>query len=124
MPEQGWIIEMVAYDVSVNLVFFRRRGLRSSTPAWNRWTEPLREAEDLGGGAGAVDAQVDRTGRARARLEIGVHEAKTRPSAKLQPITCGQRGGGVSLKLPATERSSGRPRFAALPSLALLTRRR
>src|SRR5262245_33199179 len=69
----------------------RRRGLRPPAPTWNRWTEPLREGEVLGGGTGPLDARVDRTGTARARLEMMVHEVKTQLSAKLQLTFCGQR---------------------------------
>ena len=33
LPEHGWIIEVVAYDVSVNVVFFARCRLRSDATA-------------------------------------------------------------------------------------------
>jgi hypothetical protein len=32
LPERGWIIEMVAYDVSVNLVFFGGAAFRNPPP--------------------------------------------------------------------------------------------
>ncbi len=32
LPEQGWVIEMVAYDVSVNLVFFGGADFESPPP--------------------------------------------------------------------------------------------
>jgi hypothetical protein len=47
LPEQGWVIEMVVYDVSANVVFFGGAAFDPPAPAWNRWAEPLREAEDL-----------------------------------------------------------------------------
>ena len=65
LPELGWMIELVAYDVSV-----RRRGLRPAAAAWNHRPEPLREGDGPRGGAGAHDAHLDRTGRARSRLAV------------------------------------------------------
>jgi hypothetical protein len=70
VPELGWIIEMAAYAVSVNVSFIRGRGLRPSSAAWNHGSEPLRQADNPGGGAGTGDARVDRTSGARAGLEM------------------------------------------------------
>ena len=79
LPELGWIIEMVAYDVSVNVVFFG--GAEFDPPPPLGTTERTRyvKVNDPGGGAGTGDAQVDRASGARAGLEMRVHEAKTRP---------------------------------------------
>jgi hypothetical protein len=49
-PDLGWIIEMVAYDVSVNIRLPRRRGLRHATTAWKRRTKPIRKDQDHGRG--------------------------------------------------------------------------
>src|ERR687898_1466186 len=69
----------------------RRRGIRPSAAAWNHRTDPLRQAEDPGGGAGAGDAQVDRASWARAGLEMRVHEAKTRPGPRKARASGGTR---------------------------------
>ena len=76
LPELGWIIEMVAYDVSVNVVFFGG----ADFDLRRRWTrpEPLRQGEDAGGDAGTGHAEVDRASWARAGLEMRAYEAKTR----------------------------------------------
>jgi hypothetical protein len=77
LPELGWIIEMVAYDVSVNVVFFG--GAEFDPPPPLGTTERTRfVCEDPGGGAGTGDAQVDRASGARGGLEMGVHGAKQR----------------------------------------------
>ena len=70
LPELGWIIEMVAYDVSVNVVFFGGAAFNPSATAWDHGTDPLRQAHDPGGSAGPGDAQVDRASGARAGLEV------------------------------------------------------
>jgi hypothetical protein len=74
LPELGWIIEIVAYDVSVNVVFFGGAEFDPPPPlaAWNHRTDPLRQGEDPGGGAGTGDAQMDRASGASAGLEMRV----------------------------------------------------
>jgi hypothetical protein len=79
LPELGWIIEMVAYDVSVNVVFFGGAEFDPPPPLGTNRTDLLRQGEDHRGGAGTGDAQVDRARGARGGLEMRVHEAKTRP---------------------------------------------
>jgi len=88
VPELGWIIEIAAYAVSVNVSFFGAN-FDLPPPLWNHifgpdkyvaiGSEPLRQADDPGGGAGTGDAQVDRTSGARAGLEMRVHGPKSRP---------------------------------------------
>jgi hypothetical protein len=85
VPELGWIIEMVAYDVSVNVVFFGGRGLRPAPAAWRHRPEPLRQADDPGGGAGTGDAQVDQASGARDGLEMSPHELKIFAATTLCP---------------------------------------
>ncbi|HLJ11241.1 MAG TPA: DUF1801 domain-containing protein [Planctomycetaceae bacterium] len=52
LPQQGWIIEMVAYDVSVNVVFFGGAEFDAPPPLGNRGRsryvklKTLEEAED------------------------------------------------------------------------------
>ena len=70
LPELGWIIEMVAYDVSVNVVFLGGADFDLSSAAWNHGSEPLRQADDPGGCAGTGDPRVDRASGARAGLEL------------------------------------------------------
>jgi hypothetical protein len=70
LPELGWIIEMVAYDVLRECRLLQRRGIRPAAAAWNHRPEPLREGDGSRGGAGAHDAHLDRTGRARSRLAM------------------------------------------------------
>lgn len=72
LPKLGWIIEMVAYDVSMNVVFLGGADF-DPPPAWRHRSEPLHQADDAGGGAGTGDPQVDQASRARAGLEIRVH---------------------------------------------------
>lgn len=70
LPERGWIIEMVAYDVSVNVVFLWRRGIRLSAAARGHRQEPLRQGNDAGGGAATRGARVGRASRARSGVEV------------------------------------------------------
>src|SRR6266511_5388398 len=67
----------------------RRRGIRPSAAAWRHRTDPLRQGDYAVGGAETGDAQVDRASRAGARLEVRIHEARTRPPrcSKLRPGT-------------------------------------
>jgi hypothetical protein len=80
LPELGWIIEMVAYDVSVNLVFFGGAEF-DPPPPLGTTGRTLRQAHDPGGGAGTGDAHVDRASGARAGLEMTT------------PTSCPGRGG-------------------------------
>ena len=70
LPELGWIIEMVAYDVSVNVVFLGGAGFDTSAAARDHGPKPLRQADDPRAGPGAGDARVDRAGGASAGLEM------------------------------------------------------
>ena len=74
LPEVGWIIEMVAYDVSVNVVFLGGADFDPPPPLGNHRSEPLRQAESPGGGAGTGGAQVDRASGPRSRLEMSYRE--------------------------------------------------
>lgn len=87
VPELGWIIEMAAYAVSVNVSFFGGADFDPPSTAWNHGSEPLRQADDPGGGAGTGDAQVDRTSGARAGLEMRIHGPKTRPGPIGREVT-------------------------------------
>ena len=69
LPDLGWIVEMVAYDVSVNVVFFEQHN-RPPAATRRHGPESLRQVGDPGGGAGTGDAQVDRASGARPRLEM------------------------------------------------------
>ena len=68
LPELGWIIEMVAYDVSVNVVFFG--GAEFDPPPPLGTTERTRyvKVNDPGGGAGTGDAQVDQASAGACRV--------------------------------------------------------
>jgi hypothetical protein len=46
-PEHGWIIEMVGYAVSVNVVFFGGAELRPSAAARNHRPVALHQGDDL-----------------------------------------------------------------------------
>jgi hypothetical protein len=72
LPEHGWIIEMVAYDVSVNVVFFG--GAEFDPPPRFGTTERARyvKVKSHRRGAPTPDAQVDRAGGALARLAMSV----------------------------------------------------
>ena len=70
LPDLGWIIELAALHRFRECLLPRRRGLRPSSTARNDGSEPLRQADDPGGGPGTGDARMDRTSRARAGLEM------------------------------------------------------
>src|SRR5262249_21645254 len=59
LPELGWIIELAAYDVSVNAT-------RNHRP------DPVPQADHPGGGTTTRAAQVDRGGEPHAGLELKV----------------------------------------------------
>ena len=79
LPQLGWIIETVALRRLCECGLLRRREIHSSAAAWNHRTDPIRQGEDPAAGAGTGDAQLDRASGARTRLDMMVHEAKTRP---------------------------------------------
>ena len=83
LPELGWIIEMVAYDVSVNVVFLGGAELRASAAARNHRSDPLRQGEDLGGGAGVGDAELGRASGARTGLEMRARRSDGRRRASV-----------------------------------------
>ena len=72
LPEVGWVIEMVAYDVSVNVVFFGGADFEHPTSTRNHRSGAVRESEDTRRGAAASDARVDRAGRTRTWLAVSV----------------------------------------------------
>ena len=65
LPELGWVIELVAYDVSVNVVFFGGADFDPPAATRKHRTGPLREGEDPARGTGTGDARVDRAGGPR-----------------------------------------------------------
>jgi hypothetical protein len=77
LPQQGWIIEMVAYDVSVNAVFFGGADFDPPPPLGTRGRSRYVKLKTLEEAEGPLDAQVDRRGSARARLEIGLSASGT-----------------------------------------------
>ena len=70
LPELGWIIELAAYDVSVNVVFLRRCRLRVPAPARNDRPDPLRQGDQPGGGPATGAAEMDRASGTHARLDV------------------------------------------------------
>ena len=86
LPRLGWIIEMVAYDVSVNIVFFGGAEIQPAA-AWNHRTDPLRQGEDPGRSAGTGDAQMDSASGACAGVEMRVQEQNTRISLQITGMT-------------------------------------
>jgi hypothetical protein len=85
---------MVAYAVSVNVVFLGGAEF-DPPPPLGTIEDPLRQADDPGGGAGTGDAHVDRASGARAGLEMRVHEAKTGRTT-VSKATSAERGGSFT----------------------------
>ena len=95
---------------------------RPSAAAWNHRTDPLRQGDDPGGGAGTGDAQVDRASGARAGLEMRGAQGRAprrsrsrRPGADPAPSTCRSRPGRAPSSRSTQEllsRSSRRSRHA------------
>jgi hypothetical protein len=84
LPELGWIIEMVAYAVSVNVVFLGGAEFDPPPPLGttdrSRYVKltTLDEAQGPDGrGAGTGDTRVDRASGARAGLEMRFRAAST-----------------------------------------------
>jgi len=64
LPELGWIIEIVAYDVPVNVVFFGGAGFDPPPPLGTTERTPLRQAQYPGGRAGpAMHTWIEQAGR-------------------------------------------------------------
>ena len=83
LPEQGWIIEMVAYDVSVNFVFLGGADFDAPPPLGNRGRSRYVKLKSLEEAQGPLNTQVDRRSRARARLEMK-STRRTRPRSWLR----------------------------------------
>lgn len=75
LPDRGWIIEMVAYDVSVNVVFFGGADFDAPPPLGDTDRSRYIKVHDPGGGGATPNARVGRAGRARARLAVGLAAA-------------------------------------------------
>ncbi len=59
LPDLGWIIEIAPYTVSVNVSFLGGADFDPPPPLGTTESEPLRQADDAGGGAGTGDARMD-----------------------------------------------------------------
>ena len=70
LPELGWIIEMAAYDVSVNVVCLGGADFDDPPPLGNDRPDPLRQGDHPGGGTATRAAQVDRGGEPHAGLWV------------------------------------------------------
>ena len=69
LPDRGWILEIVSYDVSVNVLVLRRRRLRFAAAAGRR-PVALREAEVRRRGERQRRPGLDQAGRHRRRLAV------------------------------------------------------
>ena len=69
LPKRGWVIELVAYDVSVNVVFLGGAKLETPPPLGER-AGPLHQGEEPGRGEGAGHAQMGQAGRACPGLDL------------------------------------------------------
>lgn len=65
----GWIIELAAYDVSVNVLFLGGADF-DSPRSGDRRPNALRQSDQRGGGAGTGDARMDRAGGTYGRLDV------------------------------------------------------
>jgi hypothetical protein len=63
VPKLGWIIEIAAYDVSVNVVFYG--GADLDPAAAPEKGGPVHQDHHLGAGRVPRDAKVDQAGRGR-----------------------------------------------------------
>ena len=70
LPELGWIIEIAAYDVSVNVVFFGGADFESPPPLGTGRPDPLRQGHQPGGGAATGPAEVDRASGTHAGMDV------------------------------------------------------
>ena len=70
VPELGWIIEIAAYAVSVNVLFLGGAEFRVATPARNDRPNSVHQDRQPGGGPDTGAAAVDRTGGPHARMEM------------------------------------------------------
>jgi hypothetical protein len=104
LPERGWIIELAAYDVSVNVVFLGGADFDFPTAARNHRPDPVHEGDHSGGGTTTRAAQVDRGGEPHTRLDMvrGGRRIRVRQKAPHTPRV---------LPSSATSRSAtGKPR--------------
>jgi hypothetical protein len=71
LAERGWIIELAAYDVSVNVVFLGGADFDSPPPAArNQRPSPVRQGDHSGGDTPTRTAHVDRGGEPHAGLDV------------------------------------------------------
>ena len=70
LPELGWIIEMVAYDVSVNVVFLGGADFDPPPPLGTTDRSRYVKLTTLEDAQGPQIPRVDRASGARARLEV------------------------------------------------------
>ncbi len=73
LPELGWIIEMVSYDVSVNVVFFGGADLDAPPPLGTTDRSRYVKLTSLEDARGPEIHRVDRASGARAGLEVRIH---------------------------------------------------
>ena len=70
LPELGWIIEIAAYDVSVNVVFLGGADFESPPPLGTTGPDPVHQGDQPGGGAATGAAEVDRASGTYGGLEV------------------------------------------------------
>jgi hypothetical protein len=71
LPELGWLIELAAYDVSVNVVFLGGADFDSAPPLGTGARARYVKGDDSGGGTTTGAARVGRGGEPHAGLESG-----------------------------------------------------
>jgi len=95
LPDLGWIIELAAYDVSVNVVLHRRCRLRLPTATRNQRPDPLRQGDHSGGSTTTRAAQVDRGGEPHAGLDLKVIAPRRLPVGEVS--THGRKRDGLAV---------------------------
>ena len=75
LPDVGWIIEMVAYDVSVNVVFFGGADFDPAPPLGTTDRSRYVKVKTLEEAAGTGDAVMDRSSSRRTGVEVRLEEA-------------------------------------------------
>ena len=74
LPELGWIIELAAYDVSVNVVFLGGSDFDSPPPLGTTDRTRYIKLTSLGRGTTTGAAQLDRAGEPHAGLDMKVRD--------------------------------------------------